>query len=234
MAKTSYLNHINKALRLINNNIITDVTTVTGQAKIVADFVNEAQTVLYSEAVNWYSLYATSTIPTIAGTAEYAVPSDMGRLIVMINETQDYVMVEDFIKNLDIADPNRGEQSSPTHFTIQASNFRLYPVPSAVETLRYRYYKVPATLATNSATSDLPIECEPSLMEWVKFQIYEYLKQYESADRSRITYDRLLKRAKIANDRILDRMDSVGSSGGGNGLNAPRFPATYPGNGFGG
>jgi len=234
MAKTSYLNLVNKAIRLINNTTISDVTTVTGQAKLIADFVNEAQNVLYAEAVNWYSLYATDTITTIAGTSAYGVPADMGRIIVMINETQQYVMVEDFIKNLDLADPSGSTQSNPTHFTIQAGNFRLYPIPAAVETIRYRYYKVPATLATNSATSDLPIECEPSLIEWVKFQIYEYLKQYESADRSRITYNSLLKRAKIANDRITDRMDTVGSVRYNGGINAPRFPASYPGNGYGG
>ncbi len=234
MAKTSYLNITNRTLRRINENVITDVTTTTGKSKIITDLVNEAQSVLYSEAINWYSLYATATITTVAGTGEYALPSDHGRTIVMINETQDYVMVEDFIKNLDIADPNRGEQASPTHFTIQAGNYRLYPIPSAVETLRYRYYKVPAALSANANTSDLPIECEPALMEWVNFQIYEYLKQYESADRSRLTYDRLLKRAKIANDKILDMMYTVGSARYGGGVNAPRFPAQFPHNGFGG
>ena len=235
MAKTSYLNIVNKVLRLINNNSIsiTDVTTATGQAKIIADSVNEAQNVLYSEAVNWYSLYATATIATVAGTGEYGLPSNHGRTLVMINETQDYVMVEDFIKNLDIADPDRGERSSPTHFTIQAGFYRLYPIPSAVETIRVRFYKVPTSLVDKVDVSDLPIECEPALIEWVKFQTYEYLKQYESADRSRITYDRLLKRAKIANDKILDRMDSVGSVRQGSGFNAPRFPASFPHNGFG-
>lgn len=228
MAKTSYLNIVNKVLRKINQNTITDVTTVTGQAKIIADNVNEAQNVLYAEAVNWYSLYATATIATVASTAEYAVATNLGRVIVMINETQGNIMVEDFIRNIDIADPSRDITGSPTHFTIQAGNFRFYPIPSAIETLRYRYYKVPAALSVNSSTSDLPIECEPSLIEWTLFQTYEYLKQFESADRSRITYGSLLKRAKIANDRITDRVDTMGTSGNGYPIGAPRFPSNFP------
>ena len=131
MAKTSYLNLTNKILRRVNESVITDVTAATGKALIVTNLINEAQNTLYGEAVNWYSLYTTDTITTVASTGEYALPSDYGRGLVMINETSNWVMVEDFIKGIDEVDPNRDSTSPPTHFTIQGPNFRLYPIPSS-------------------------------------------------------------------------------------------------------
>ena len=229
MAKTSYLNIVNKVLRRVNQNIISDVTSVAGHADIVANLVNEAQNVVYAEDVNWYSLYTTDTFSTVASTDEYTLPSDHGRTLVMINETQDWIMVPDFISVIDSANPNRSEESSPTHFTIQGDNYRLYPTPAAVETIRRRYYKVPTALATNSDVSDLPIEVEPALIEWVFFQMYEYLKQYDRADRSRISYEKYLKKARIANDRIITRMDRFSPDMRYTSLKDVTYPGNYPG-----
>lgn len=227
MAKTSYLNIANKVLRRINQAVITEVTTATGHARIIVDLVNEAQNVVFAEDVNWYSLYATDTFVTVASTAEYAVPSDHGRTLTMINETQDLVMVPDFIPILDSADPDGGTTGSPTHYTIQAGNYRLYPIPSGIETIRRRYYKIPTTLAANADVSDLPIEVEPALIEWVFFQMFEYLKQYDRADRSRITYEKLLKKARIVNDRVTTREDRFRPYASYSSLRSPRYPGNY-------
>ena len=229
MAKTSYLNMVNKVLRRINQAVITDVSSVSGHAQIIADLVNEGQNVIYAEDVNWYSLYTTDTFVTVASTDEYTLPSDHGRTLVMINETQDWIMIPDFIPVIDKANPNRSQKSSPTHFTIQGSNYRLYPTPSAVETIRRRYYAIPTALSANANTSDLPLEVEPALIEWVFFQTYEYLKQYDRADRSRISYEKYLKKARIANDRIITRMDRFSPDTGYTSLKDVTYPGNYPG-----
>lgn len=230
MAKLSYLNLVNKVLQRITEDVITDVSTATGKSLIVAGLFNEAQNVLYTEPVNWYSMYATATITTVASTAEYALEADHGRTLTIINETSNIVMKEEFIKRMDKLDPDRSSSSNPTHFTIQATNYRLYPIPSGVETLRVRYYKTPTTLSANANTSDLPIECENIMITWVMMEIFEYMKDFDAADRKRISYKDGLKKAKIANDKILDRLDKFNPDNQGSvfGIAPPRFPSNYP------
>ena len=74
MAKLTYLELTNRILRRITQADITDVTTATGQALLITNFLNEAQNVLFNEE-NWHSLYTSRTFVTADGTAEYAVAS---------------------------------------------------------------------------------------------------------------------------------------------------------------
>jgi len=64
MAKLTYLELTNRVLRRLTRADITDVTAATGQALIVTDAINEAQKALFSESINWYSLYNLRTFTT--------------------------------------------------------------------------------------------------------------------------------------------------------------------------
>lgn len=227
MAKQIFLNLVNKILPRIDESVITDVSTANGKALIVINLINEAQNTLYTEGINWYDLYTTETITTIASIAEYSLPASHGRTLVMINETSNWVMLEEFIKSIDDVDPDRSATSPPTHFTIQGSNYRFYPIPSSVETIRVRYYKVPSTMIANSDVSDLPIECENVLIQFAWYLILEYIKDYDGADRMRIRYEASLKKAKIANGKILDRLYKFQPDSQRDGIRPPKFPSNY-------
>ena len=67
MAKLTYLELVNRILRRITQTDITDVTDASGQALIIADYLNEAQNYLYTES-NWYSLFATRSWSTVTVT----------------------------------------------------------------------------------------------------------------------------------------------------------------------
>lgn len=227
MAKTSYLNMVNRILIRINQNPITDVTSAVGHSLMIGDFINEGQNAIYAEPVNWYSLYATSTITTVASTGDYNVPSDHGRTLSMMNVTSNWLMVEDFTKNFDLVDADGNLTGQPTHFTIQGNKYRLFPIPSGAETLRIRYYKVPAPLASNNDVTNLPIECDNLLILYGWFSILNYLHKYDQADRITLNYTSLLKKAKVANGKILDRMLRFQEGSYYGRIIPPRLPSHY-------
>lgn len=69
MAKLSYLELTNRILRRITQQEITDVTLASGHGKRVTNFINEAQNVIFTEPVNWYSLFKMRTFSLTSYTA---------------------------------------------------------------------------------------------------------------------------------------------------------------------
>ena len=227
MAKLSYLELTNRVLRRITQSEITDVSTATGHAKIIGNLINEAQITLFLET-NWYSLYTTRTFATVASTSEYAVASDFGRTLDLIDVTNNLLLTEDMSKMMDMVDANADYIGNPTHFTLQGSNYRLHPIPSGVFTIRDRYWKQPTSLSANANTSDLPIEVENCIIQWSLSSILDYLKDFNGSDRARLLYATLLDKAMKRNNEMIDRMHIFSRASYG-GLQPPRFPSHYGG-----
>ena len=230
MSKQTFLELTNRVLRRINQAEITDTATVSGgsHAHIITNFINEAQNELFTES-NWYSLYTTRTFVTVASTAEYALATDFGRSISMIDETNGRMIFEDGTRNIDEADPDSDATGNPTHFALQGSNYRFYPIPAGVYTIRERYWAQPTVLSASGDTSDLPIECENCLINYAYYRILEYINNFEFADRARLEFERVLKRAKIANKRKLNELQVMRSGTAGITFNLlpPSFPSNY-------
>jgi hypothetical protein len=229
MAKTSYLDMTNKILRRVTQNTISDVTATTGHALLATNFINEAQTEI-ANMTRWYSLYATDTFTTVADTAEYAVPIDLGFELDLVDETNNWILIEDITRSFDTVDPNNDHTGQSTHFTIQGSNWRLYPIPAGAYTIRERYWKTPTTLAANDDVSDLPVEVENALFYWALAEMQDYLKSFEQADRTRAKYKNSLNEAKSANKKKTDRMRNFTGSQGRSrfGILPTQFPSNYP------
>ena len=227
MAKTSYLNLTNKILRRINQSEISDVTAATGHAEIITNLINEAQNVLYTE-LNWYSLITTTTLSTEADTASYSIAADVGKMLDVRDTTNNIFIYENYQRVIDMADADESTTGQPTSFAMVPGTITLYPIPAGTYTIKYRYWKVPVTLAANADTSDLPIEVENCIIQWTLYMTLDYMNKFDMADRARLEYVRLLKTAKITNDRITDRMDILRSGDlYRDGIAPPRFPSNY-------
>ena len=226
MAKTSLLNLIKRVLRRINQDAVTVDRTV-GHAQIIQNLINEAQLELFAQA-DWYSLYTTATITTVASTGTYALESDHGRTINLIDETNNTILVEDVVRCLDKADPDQDSTGTPTHFAIQGEYYRLYPIPAGVYTLRTRYWKIPDELNTDAGVSDLPYECENLILYWAWAGMLEYMNKFEAADRVHLRYASMLKKAMVSNKRKIDRMRMLQEASRYTGLRPPRLPSNYP------
>lgn len=228
MAKLTYLQLVNRVLPRIMQSTISDVTSAAGHSLVISDLINEAQEALFNET-DWYSLYTTTTFATVASTAEYAVPSDIGRTIDLIDETNNRVLIEDYSRAMDTQDPDATVTGQPETFSLQGSNYRLWPIPSSVYTIRVRYWKAPPALSANTDTSSLPIECQNCLLSYAYTGAYEYINEFERADRERQKFFNLLNKAKLDNASKLDKMWVMNSSRHARGVfESPRWPAGYP------
>lgn len=70
MAKLTYLQMVNRVLtRITQAELSSGVSTATGQAKIISNLINEAQKELWTEGVNWHSLFKQRTFSTVTYTA---------------------------------------------------------------------------------------------------------------------------------------------------------------------
>lgn len=157
----------------------------------------------------------------------YPVATNWGRTIDLFDQTNNLFLIEDAIRAFDSADPDFSSTSNPTHFTNQGDTYRFWPIPAGTYTIRDRYWKVPTTLAANTDTSDLPIEVENCILHWAWYNILQYLNKFEAADRIRIEFERLLKRAKAKNNKKISKMHIFGGGGGASQLHPPVFPPQY-------
>src|SRR3972149_4206622 len=115
MAKLTYLQLTRRGVGSIATPEIGDVSSATGHAKVIAQIINEAQIELFNEE-DWYSLYTTRTFDTVASTAEYALASDFGKSIDLIDTTSGNTLIEDVIRAMNIADPEGDALGNPSHF----------------------------------------------------------------------------------------------------------------------
>jgi len=228
MSKLTYLQLTNRVLGRITNTTISNVTAATGNALIVTQLINEAQTWLFTEE-DWYSLYTSRTFNTSASTSTYAVATAFGRCISLTDTTNNRVLNEDYSRSFDEIDPNQSTSGIPELFGIEGSNYRLWPIPAGTYSITDRYWKIPTALAANTDTSDLPIECENVIIQYAFRGLLEYLNKIEQADRASVRLAQELARASVANKRRLDKMRVLTSSRKFEGsLVAPRLPSNYP------
>lgn len=227
MAKLTYLQLTNRILKRLTIAEVSDVVGLSGQPQIVTELLNEAQTTIFAED-EWYSLYTTRDISTVAGTETYAVASDFGRGISLSDESNNQILIEVTGKSLDIQDPDSSLSGNPSYYSLEGANYRLKPVPASVLTIRDNYYKIPTTLSTSSQAYDLPIECENALIYYAWYLILEYQQKFEMADRIKTDYNRAIKLAKSANGRVISKMFRFGGIAGTSRLAPPSLPSGYP------
>jgi len=227
MAKETYLELGNRVLRRISKDEVAGIPTSNSIALIVFNFINEAQTDVYNEeSGQWYSLYTERTFTTSASTGTYAVNSDFGKAIYMVDETNDNIIWEEGSRWIASLDPDRGNTGEPIVYSLEGSNYRLYPTPAGTYTIRDVYFKQPDKMSLTTDTSDLPIECENLIIERAYYKILNYLQRYEAADRVDLQLRRMLKQAKKTNKKKLNRMFRFRSDGMQR--MGPRLPSNYP------
>lgn len=231
---STYLQMVNKVLKRVSMpELSSGVSTATGTAKIIAELINEAQNELWTETINWYSLYTTRDISVTSGT--YAHAANYGRTIDLMDVTNNRMLIEDVLRAFDSNDPDSTVTGTPTHFSIQGGYYRFHPIPASTISVRERYWKVPGAMSDDAATSDLPLFCENYLIHWTWMSVLEYLNKFEQADRIRAKIygastgidEGILKRAKTANKKMLDQMIRFEASDLRGGLQPPRFPSHY-------
>ena len=194
----------NRVVAKITQAEISDVTAATGQAKMITNFLNEAQSSLGMD--DWYTLLTTRTVATVASTATVAFASDFARGLDVTDTTSGRVLVEDTVRTFDLIDRGQGNTGTPTHMGYLGTAYIFHPTPAAVLSLRDRYWKIPTPMAANGDFSSFPDFCDNIIMYYAEWNILEYLHEVDKADRARIRMERELKSAKTANRKVINQM----------------------------
>ncbi len=146
----------------------------------------------------------------LANNPIYDVANDFGRSIIITDKTNNWSLRPISEKDIARINPNELRGGSPRFYSSFGGFYNFYPVPSGTTTLVDRYYKVPATLEENTDLSDLPEELEPSMIKLVTSDAVFFKENTARAGILRGQYDKEIEELKLANDYILDKVDSYG------------------------
>ena len=162
----TFLEAINQVLRRLREDSVT-ASNATDYSKLIGDFVNQA---IYDteHAFDWNGLKETITITTAATDDLYDFHTAPTKIISAINETKDWMMKvipAEYQHRLDYLDTPTND--SPYYYSFlgkngNSSQVKLYPIPTAVESIQFLTVKHTAEYAIDS-TDDSEIITVPSL-----------------------------------------------------------------------
>ena len=173
-----------------------------------------------------------SSVYTVAldNNGLYDMASDFGRSVALLDVTSNVVLSEASPMAISHYDPDDSELGNPTCFSAFGNQYRIFPTPSTTLTMIDRYFKIPASLTSDSDTIDLPLECEPLILKLVESEMAFYLNSSIKGTQLRSHYSKMLVDAVEMNEYILNKQNAIPSRFGGRGLpmSPAQFPSGYP------
>jgi hypothetical protein len=229
-----------------SNATSNEVSAVALAAGIVASFgttnveteVTNAGVVIRNRAENSLGFTVVTTSDSAVYTVAlvnnglYDMADDFGRSIALLDKTNGQKIYEASPMAISDADPDDSEEGNARNFAAFGDKYRLYPIPSSVIIITDRFYKIPATLATDSQLCDLPLECEPILVKYVQSEMAYYMNNSIKGSSLKSHYTKMLAQAVEMNEYIINKQTALASRNSGNSLPmAPaQFPSGYPRN----
>lgn len=114
-------------------------------------------------------LQSTSTIAVVAGTASYALPTDLVRLVSLRNTTDADPLTDIAINAVDDLPAARGK---PTSFAVYGAQMLLYPTPDRVYPLELRYEKDSVEMSSDSDVPQLPDAYSDALVTYARARLF--------------------------------------------------------------
>lgn len=160
----TYLQLINEVLARLREKEVTSVTA-DSYTKLIGKYVNDIKTQA-ENAYNWNALTHTLTVNTVANTYNYVL-TDVGtqfKVMDVINDTGNWVLkyatTEQMNRWFLVDDAQKG---SPQYYNFNGTQngdvlVDLYPVPNAVQAVRFNLFVPQAKLTNNSDVLLIPAE----------------------------------------------------------------------------
>jgi hypothetical protein len=127
----------------------------------IGDLVNEALQVYTTEA-DWPWLQATTTFPTVAGTATYSPPAGWMKTRLLTIDGYDSMRERSLAEIREVAVAVTGQ---PDWWALENELINLRPVPNAVYTVIHDYYKIEPELSS-TAEPLMPAQFRWALVEY--------------------------------------------------------------------
>jgi hypothetical protein len=146
-----------------------DRTKYGGKAKqAILDAVSEV-----ARSVRLPAAETTYTVPVVAGTADYALPSDFIRALGAYRTADDVRLYE---QTTDEADQSDTATGLPYAFSVYGTTLTLYPTPNASTAIILRYLKEPSTLGDGEAVnhSGIPESYLDMLVSYARAKLFRF------------------------------------------------------------
>jgi len=220
MAKSTFLELVQKAaLESGEASAPTTIVSQTGDALKHVKFVQDADVEIQGLWFDWDFLHIGSWAEnTVVGTAAVSAPSDIG----VWDEDSFYLNYSlSTYKKLTVLNYTKWRRNyrqgvktnqSPSYVAIKPDqSLILESPPDAIYSLTADYWKRPAKMTTDSATSPIPEEYERIIIAKAKIAYGETYAASEVLQAGQIEYDFLLDKleAKYRPNQIGRRMDGV-------------------------
>ena len=178
----------------------------------IGTYLNECVAELAQSAIDWKVLEKQDTTSTVAGQANYALPTDWERTLAVNIETgSTYIrLVENSYNTIrSILNKQAGANSQPIAYCTHYQQTWLAPEPDQVYTFRLDFITKPADMATDGATTPFP---EKLLMQYAMAYFKKDLGRSAEFDREYQLYQIELQKFTDAQDRGPDRFDGMNTS----------------------
>ena len=138
----------------VYNRIGVDSTDGRMTTTVLDGFINDALHWVETERA-WPWLQATTTITTVAGDGDYAVPSDwLKTRYLRIDEDSPFQVRE--IGELELLYPDASETGQPREYAIEGDAVLVRPIPDGVYTIVHRYIKRESDLTSDGQSPLMP------------------------------------------------------------------------------
>jgi hypothetical protein len=139
-------------------------------------WINDAQREI--ARTNDEVLETIATTAVSAGTADYALPSDLLRLRSVRfgnRKIEGLSLQEANDKIVNYENPASYQQGTPQYFWIYANRITLYPVPAASDSddLKLYYTRLPTDVSIDADIPDLHLKYHLAIVQYVLHQAYE-------------------------------------------------------------
>jgi hypothetical protein len=192
--------------------IIAKIKSRVDDDDISTDFLLDAVNSVYFRILNdtqtfWKFLEGTTSFNTVIGTTDYSkttIAADLNRIYSMgtVNNKIYPIAQRDFDEYV----PDPTSRGTVKYYMEWGDIVKLYPIPSAIETVNIRYYKKVTTPMTVNDTPILPIEYQELLVLGGMMMFYEQDEDFDRLDRKTAEYETMLARMRKSDESEIDRV----------------------------
>lgn len=172
---------VNTELRVNTGNKIWSTQTILGY---INQAIRRVEIDLRLEANS--NAPASSSTSTVAGTAEYALPTDFAELdmVQLNNGSTIFTLYPIEYSQTLLLNPNN-TQGQPSNYYIRGSNIGLYQIPNGVYSLLLFYQKLTTSLSVGGANLDLNDVYVPSIVKYAAYLAWTSMRGNEQAAESK-------------------------------------------------
>ena len=202
----------NKVLRSLNEVELTSANFANsrGIQTAVKDFINRSVNDIYTAELEWPFLHSDGTTTTVAGTAEYALPTGYKSIDVdtaYLIETGVDIKVIPYIpynqfnnqfRERDLDPTTTDNRDTPDYFYLtQDDKFGLTPIPDKEYIFHYEFW---ATHTDLSASTDEPLllaRYQDAIVARSKYYVHQLRADLQAASLKNSEYEDKINRMRI-------------------------------------